>query len=1017
MIGKLIERPIAVTMTIIAIIIVGVVGIGMLPVSLMPEIDIPQVTVQVSAPGSSAREVDDIMSPLVNELKQISSVNDIKSEANNNFGNIYIEFKHGSVMDFLFVEVNEKIDKAISAMPREIERPRVIKASATDIPAFFMNMTIENATDESFLELSRFASDVISKRVEQITEVAIVDISGLLLPEIMITPDSYKMTAMGVTERQLENAISNNNLRLGNLSIKDGHYRWDVRFISEIRTVEDIENISLNIAGRVYKFKELASVVEQPRVAMGLVRSDGKNAVSLAIIKQSDAKMSKLQKSLDELIGIFNEEYPEIEFKVTRDQTALLDYSISNLRDNMIIGAILACLIIFLFMRDYRLPLLITITIPLSLVVSLLAFYLVGMSINIISLSGLILGLGLMVDNSIIVIDNIAQIRERGWSLKDATVKGVSEVFAAMLSSVLTTCSVFIPLIFLSGIAGALFYDQAMAISIALFSSLFVAVLVIPVYYYRIYKRETDLGKEKPLRISKYDAPKEKKKRKFDYESFYERGLKWVFRHQRFVWTLFILVIPATAVIYQFIEKSKLPPITHDDIMLHIDWNMPLSLEENDRRIAGVISIVDDHIQHRTAMVGIQQYLLPHTKENTQSESVIYLKANKADELALVEDKLSNNIRANYPDATFSISPSENIFNAIFSDEDYNLVVRIASRERTPPEPDKLNQFLNKISAAMPDIYMEPVLWQEQIMFVVQPDMLALYKLDYGIIYSAMRNATRESRLFSINHGTYSIPIMVGNEEDFSSNLISLTVKNSDGVDVPLSVLLKETRVRDLKQIVSGAEGSYYPLNITVPDRAVEDVMDAIRAIAHSDLDFDVSFSGSYFSNRDMIKELIVILLVALLLLFFILAAEFESLIQPLIILSEILVDLFGAMLVLHIFGSGLNLMSLIGLVVMSSIIINDSILKVDTINRLRKEGYPLLRAIFTGSSRRLKPIIMTSLSTILAIAPFLVRGDMGSDLQYPLSLAIIGGMVLGTIVSIYFIPIFYYRIYKRSEK
>ena len=1014
MIGKLIERPIAVTMSIIAVIIVGVVGIGMLPVSLMPEIDIPQVTIQMSAPGSSAREVNDVMVPLVNELRQLSSVAELRSEASNNFGNIYIEFKHGSSMDYLIVEVNEKIDRAISSMPRDIERPRVIKASATDIPAFFLNMTIENATDESFLELSRFASDVISKRVEQISEVALVDISGLLLPEIMVIPDPYKMTAMGITETQLERAISNSNLRLGNLSIKDGHYRWDVRFISEIRTVEDIENINLNIEGRVYKFKELASVVEQPRATMGLVRSDGEMAVSFAVIKQSDAKMSKLQKSLDELIKIFNEEYSDVEFKITRDQTALLDYSISNLRDNMIVGAILACLIIFLFMRDYRLPLLVTITIPLSLVVSLLSFYLIGMSINIISLSGLILGLGLMVDNSIIVIDNITQIRERGYSLKEATIKGVNEVFAAMLSSVLTTCSVFIPLIFLSGIAGALFYDQAMAISIALFSSLFVAVLVIPVYYYRIYKREIELGKERLLRESKYDTDKPKRRR-FDYEASYESGLKWVFRHQRLVWALFLAVIPGTAVMYMLIDKSKLPPITHDDVMLHIDWNKPLAIEENDRRIADLMSITDGLVRHRTAMVGIQQYLLPHTKENTQSESVVYIRANNPGTLPQVEELLGNTILNKYPEASFDIAPSENIFNAIFSDKDYNLTVKIASRDRSTPEPDKLNGFLNKIASAMPDLYIEPVLWQEQIMFVVQPEMLALYKLDYSSIYSVMRNATRESKLFSINHGTYSIPIMVGSEEDYSKNLISLTIKNQDGIDVPLSVLLKETRVRDLKQIVSGSEGSYYPLNLTIPDAQVEDVMNSIRSIANSDADFDVSFSGGYFSNRDMIRELIVVLLVAFLLLFFILAAEFESLIQPLIILSEILVDVFGAMVVLYLFGSGLNLMSMIGLVVMSSIIINDSILKVDTINRLRKEGYPLLRAIVTGSSRRLKPIIMTSLSTILAIAPFLVRGDMGSDLQYPLSLAIIGGMIIGTIVSIYFIPIFYYRIYKRK--
>jgi multidrug efflux pump subunit AcrB len=193
--------------------------------------------------------------------------------------------------------------------------------------------------------------------------------------------------------------------------------------------------------------------------------------------------------------------------------------------------------------------------------------------------------------------------------------------------------------------------------------------------------------------------------------------------------------------------------------------------------------------------------------------------------------------------------------------------------------------------------------------------------------------------------------------------------------------------------------------------------MNAIEKITKEDGSFDVIFTGSYFSNRILIKELVIILTVALLLLFFILAAQFESLVQPLIILSEVVVDIFGAMLVLWMFGSGLNLMSMIGIVVMSGIIINDSILKVDTINRLRKEGYSLLRAIMTGGVRRLKPIIMTSLTTILAIAPFLIRGDMGSDLQYPLSLALIGGMIIGTLVSIFFIPVFYYNIYKWRER
>lgn len=1008
MIGKLIERPIAVTMSIIAILVLGAVAIGMLPVSLMPEVDIPQITVQVSAPGYSAREIDNsILKNLKNQLRQVSALKELTSKANNNSGIIFMEFEHGADIHFIFIDVNEKIDKAVSFLPKEIERPKVVRASATDIPSFFINMTTESDQDSKFMELSRFASDVIAKRLEQIPEVALVDVSGLLLPELMITPFTSKNLALGITDDVLINAINSNNQSLGNITIKDGHYQWDIRFISEIRTKEDIEEINLNINGRVFKFKELATVKEQPRAIKGLIRSDGKRAVSMAVIKQSDAKMAALKASLDELTETFSKEYPQVQFKVTRDQTKLLDYSIKNLRNNILLGAFLACLVIFLFMQDFRSPILITITIPLSLIVSLLFFYVVGISINIISLSGLILGIGMMVDNSIIVIDNITQLKERGYGLKDSVVKGVNEVFAPMLSSVLTTCSVFLPLIFLSGIAGSLFFDQAMAVTIGLFASLLVAVLVIPVYYYLFYKKTGGPVQNRFLA----------KLHPFDYVALYEKGLKWVFRHQKLVWAIFIIIIPATFLLYQVIDKSKLPVVTHDDTILYIDWNLPLNVQENDNRVERVSKEVTDLISHRSTYVASQQFILSHTPELTASEAIVYIQSKDPAELEQIEKMISESIAQNYPEATFHFSLADNIFNMIFSDKSYNLTAKIIGKDNKPPNPDKLNFFLEKIYKEMPFLHLEPVLWQEQILLVTRAEMLSLYNVSHSAIHSVIKNAARENRLLSISHGTYSVPVTMGDEAEFTNDISSLTVKGADGVDIPLNLLLKESRVRDFKSIISGREGDFYPLNLEVQDKDITKVMENISALAKVDGNFDIIYSGSYFDNRKLIKELVIILTVALLLLFFILAAQFESLIQPLIIISEVLVDVFAAMMFLWLFGSGLNLMSMIGIVVMSGIVINDSILKVDTINRLRKEGYSLLRAIMTGGARRLKPIVMTSLTTILAIAPFLVRGDMGSDLQYPLSLALIGGMIVGTIVSIFFIPMFYYTIYKPRKR
>lgn len=491
--------------------------------------------------------------------------------------------------------------------------------------------------------------------------------------------------------------------------------------------------------------------------------------------------------------------------------------------------------------------------------------------------------------------------------------------------------------------------------------------------------------------------------------------LKWVFRHQRLVWILVLITLPATFFIYRVIDKSKLPPLTHDDTVLKIDWNSAVSVEENDKRTASIIREADKLIGQTSIFIGSQQFLLSHTPEMSRSEAMVYLKAKVIDDLPEIETKLGKLIKERYPDASYKFEPAGNIFNLIFSDKEYNLVAKLKSKDGSVPEPDKLNQMLAKIRNHLPDIYIEPVLWQEQILFVVDQEMMALYKLSYASIYQALRNATKENQLFAINVGIYSIPVVVGDESDRTKDLLSMTVKNSEGSDIPLSSVVKEGRERDLKSIISGAEGDFYPLNIKANDSDIPVIMDAIDEISDSDKWFDVSYSGSFFSNREMINELIIILVVSFLLLFFILAAQFESLIQPLIILSEVLVDIFGALFILWIFGSGINIMSMIGIVVMCGIVINDSILKVDTINRLIKEdGYSLLRAIFTGGSRRIKPILMTSLTTILAVAPFLVRGDMGSDLQFPLSLALIGGMVFGTIVSVFFIPILYYQIYKK---
>ena len=1014
MIRKLIEKPVAVTMTLIAIVVLGIVAVNLLPVSLMPDVAIPHVTVQVSYPGNSARQLDAaVIAPLQRELMQVGSLKEIRSESRDDRGSIYLQFEYGADIDFLFIEVNEKIDRAMNNLPREMERPRVVKASATDIPVFYLNVRLKDAVPNSgfsasnrFTELSALVTQVIAKRLEAIPQVAMTDISGTVYPEILIVPRRERMEALGLTPADLEAVIRSNNITFGNLSIRDGEYTYSIRFENTVAGREDIENLYLKVGGRLFQLGELAEVIRQPQPRTGIVRADGREALTLAVIKQSDARMKELKQEVTDLLKSLRADYPDVDFEVTRDQTQLLEYSIGNLKDNIVLAAVLACLVLLLFMSDFRSPALVGITIPLTLIVSFLFFHLLGITINVISLSGLILGTGMIVDNSIIVIDNITQYWQRGLPLREAIARGAGEVFAPMLSSVLTTVSVFVPLIFLSGIAGALFYDQAMAVSIGLLASLGVAVLVIPVYYLLFNRnRETPSTNRYLKKIDITDR----------MTRLYERGLKAVFRHRGWMWALFVAMIPLTGLLYRVLDKERMPPLTHDDIVLSIDWNDPISAEENDRRIGRLLDGVSELTATTTVLAGPQQFVLAHTAELTTSESVIYLRGVESGAMPQIEERLSEALRKEYPEASFGFVPSGNLFDLIFADTEAPLVARLRQRDGQAPSPDKLNTVLESIAREIPGIPFEPVLWNEHLLLTARRERMMLYGITDNDLNTALRNRLNQNTLFTLTSDAIPIPVLSGENRPVE-DLLQGSVMNRDSVPVPLHTLLIETRSRDLKSIVSGSEGNYYPLPVDAPASEIPRLTEQIRETVQRDGQYDVDFSGSWFANRAMIGELAIVLLVALALLYFILAAQFESLIQPLIILSEIVIDIAGAFLFLWAFGSGINLMSLIGLVVMSGIIINDSILKVDTINKMRKEGYSLLRAVMASGTRRLKPIVMTSLTTILALVPFLSRGDMGSDLQYPLSLALIGGMLVGTLVSVFFIPLAYYEIYKRKR-
>ncbi|PKQ66532.1 hypothetical protein BZG01_10935 [Labilibaculum manganireducens] len=1010
MVRFLLSRPIAVTMTFIAILLLGMVSIGLLPVSLMPDISIPEVTVQMNYKNASARVLENsVVAPVRRQLMQVAHLEDIHSETRDGSGIIRLKLAYGSDINLAYIEVNEKIDRAMSSLPRDMPRPKVIKASASDLPVFHLNLSLkQEGNEQKFMELSEFADAVIRKRIEQMPKVAMVDLTGRSFQEILIVPNELQMKSLGFILKDLETLIQENNIDFGNLSIRDGYYQYSICFSSRLRNKKDIEELYLKAGDRLIQLKDLAEVkiVTQPRKGMALI--NGQEGISLAVIKQSDARLQEMEEELKEMVGIFEKDYPEIAFEISQDQTRLLDYSINNLKQSLLWGAGLAFLIMFFFLKDFKAPWLIGISIPASLIISLLFFHLLGLSLNIISLSGLVLGIGMMIDNSIIVIDNIVQFRERGENLFSSCVKGTNEVIRPLLSSVLTTCAVFIPMIFISGIAGAMFYDQAMAVTIGLFVSFFVSISLLPVYY-RLFYRKERRGRMDRL-VSKISG--------VDYAKLYEKGLRLVFRNQLASSLFFLMFIFVGAVLIFKMEKSRLPKVEQHELMLQVDWNARIHVDENKKRVKELLSLVVDSIQQSSALVGEQQYLLNREQEFSSSESRIYLNTENEKRMHVVENVLHHYLTEQYPSARIQFYAPPNLFEQIFGANEAPLVARLSVRSSEETKQVNLLKLLEKdFRKCFSDQLEISQSMQEQLQLTIDPVQLLSYNLEPDVVYQKLRTAFNDNQLAVIKENQSFVPIVLGEGQKRISNILEKTlIQNSQGDDYSLNQLVCEESRVSLKSIVAGKEGEYLPFNINIKESDLLSSQNKIRKINRKYPDVNLSFSGSVFSNRVLMRQLGLVLIISLLLLYFILAAQFESLSQPLIVLLEVPIDIGGALLLLSMFGGSLNLMSLIGIIVMSGIIINDSILKIDTINRLRKEeGYGLIRAISTGGQRRLKPILMTSLTTILALIPFLFTNGLGSDLQKPLAITVIGGMGIGTIVSLYFVPLCYYYLNRKK--
>ncbi|MDR0765599.1 MAG: efflux RND transporter permease subunit, partial [Odoribacteraceae bacterium] len=985
MIRYFVHRPTSVMMAFLALFILGVVTYMNIPVSLLPDIAIPEVTVQVSGQNASARELENtVVRPLRQQLMQVGKLRDIRSETRDGNAIVYLNFEYGASTDLAFIEVNEKIDAAMNYLPRDVERPRVVKASATDIPVFNLNLTLradssfEHTDVTKFIELSEFTESVIRRRFEQLPQVAMIDISGQVKKRVIITPDQQFLAVSGITLSDIESALNSNNVEPGSMTVRDGYYEYVIRFSSVLRTVEDIRDIFIRKNNRVYQLKDLATVTLEAEREKGMAIYNGKRAIVLSVIKQSEENIANMQKAMSKEVARFQEDFPEIEFNVTQNQTELLDYTISNLQQNLLLAFLFVFLVSVFFLKDGRVSVIIGLGLFVSLVISLLFFYLFHVSLNVVSLTGLILASGNMIDNSIVATDNISQYRGRGLSIPDACVAGTNEISIPMLSSALTNISVFLPLIFMSGIAGALFFDQAFSVTVGLLVSYVTGITLIPVLYKLIYSTRLP-------RFMVRDKGKPSSPRDGMAVRAYDAGIDWIFSHKVLAMVILLLMFPFCAWFFLVIPKEKMPDVKQSELLITIDWNENIHLQENHERCLQFARFLGEESEENAALVGEQQFALNRERVQTSSESRFHVRTRTAAGIAPLKEKASAWFSKNHPRALVTFSPPGTIFEKIFSTGEPDLVVEYYATNKARAIDANAIRFMEKNIEEITGEAPVGNSFQNQLNLRVDREKLLLYNVPYDLIYKRLVTSFKENRLATLRSQQQYLPVVIGDEEKTVAEIIDRTLVetsvNDDGTrnQVTLSSFVTVAPSEDLKTIVAGKTGEYIPFYYYKTGQP-EKIIEKVEQDATGDTDWEVEFSGTFFSNKQMINEMIVILLVSILLMFFILSAQFESFKQPLIILFEIPVDITFALGLLLVTGHSLNLMSAIGLVVTSGIIINDSILKVDVMNQLRKEGFSLMEAIHEAGHRRLKAILMTSLTSIVCMVPLLFTGDLGSQ-------------------------------------
>lgn len=1012
-----VRRRVSVIMASLAVVAFGIVGFSRLSIELFPDITYPSITVQTDFPDTAPQEIETLVSrPVEEAVGVLRGLQSVRSVSRPGVSEVTLEFDWGSDMGLLSMEVREKIDRIV--LPEGCEDPIVLRFDPSLDP--IVRLALHGSED--LATLRRLADKQIKQDFETLAGVASAEIKGGLEDEVHIEIDQERLAALNIPLDRIRQMVGVSNVNLPGGALRGQDSQYLVRTINEYQSVEEIGDLVVwqNEAAAV-RLRDVATVVMGTKEREEITRVDGTESVEIAIYKEGDANAVTVARELRERIELWQNGKlpPGLELTVLFDQSTFIEQAIAEVRSAAMIGGVLAILVLLVFLRDLRSTVIVALSIPLSVVATFVLMYRMDISLNMMSLGGLTLGIGMLVDNSIVVLESIHRARRHGLDLVRAAITGTTEVGAAVVASTLTTVAVFLPIVFVEGVAGQLFRDQALTVTISLLASLLVAVTVIPMASAiggRLRASETQITASDDLATSGDSVLT-----LGALSRFYDRVLRGALAAKPLTLAVAFGLFGLSVVAIGRMGTELIPELTEGEFYFEVNMPEGTSLPATDRVVEAMETAAgeDDRLALHYSTVGSRvvsggMSLQTRAENLGQLNLVMADRADEVSELAVIED-----LRARFvdiPDLRLEIgrpsyftvkTPIEVI---VFGDDlellrDWSLELA-EDLEQVPG----LRDVRSSLEAGNPEL---------QVVF--DRDRLAALGLDMGVLSQTLRDRVQGAVPTTFKDQDRQIDVRIRNAgitDASREDVRHLVVQGSEG---PLRLL----SVADVKldrgpaEIHRVQQQRAAVITADLRGRSLGDAVGDVQALIADTPRPDgltVELGGQNAEMSTSFASLRFAMVLAIFLVYLVMASTFESFLHPFLVLFTIPLALVGVVAGLVLTGTTISVIVLIGGVMLVGIVVNNAIVLIDTINRYRRRGMTKTDAVVRAGHVRLRPILMTTLTTVLGLLPMAVSWGEGAELRAPLAITVASGLALSTLLTLLVIPAAYVLVPSRVQ-